>query len=233
MGRLAQALGEELAADGVSGFIHFPTTAHPVMQRASLSAGGRETGIMLAYLPPETRDLALGAPDAGRLAVTVVYQPILAAAAQRIHVPGRYEQVVLGMAADLGLGRRAAGAARPPSGESRLHHRFDPARELLRISVERIGADVAAAVASLMAATPAAVIHVDLPMNDPGIDDAVVSLGGSSFAFAAWLPGWAGHDVLRLQRLEHPTEAELSPRLWSPEAAALMAGIRTEILGPA
>ncbi len=50
-GRLGLALGEVLVSEGAVGFIHFPTTAHPVMQRALLSAGGRETGVMLAYLP--------------------------------------------------------------------------------------------------------------------------------------------------------------------------------------
>lgn len=44
MGRLGAALGELLVAEGVCGFVHFPTTAHAVMQRASVSAGGSRDG---------------------------------------------------------------------------------------------------------------------------------------------------------------------------------------------
>lgn len=226
MGRLALALGAAVASEGVSGFIHFPTTAHPVMQRASLSAGGRETGVMLAYLPPETRDTALGAPQHGRLAVTVVYQPVLEAAAQDVHLPRRYESLILGMADDLGLARSSAGPRRTPTAASRLSSTYDAGRGLLRISVERIGADAAAA-----AAAAAALVHVDLPLNDPGIDHAVEMLRRSSFAFAAWLPGWAGHDVLRMQRVDSPSDVELSPTLASPEAGALLRMIRAESPG--
>ena len=51
-----------------------------------------------------------------------------------------------------------------------------------------------------------------------------------SFVFAAWLPAWAGHDVLRLQYLAAPSDADLAPTLYSPEARALMAVIRSESL---
>ena len=68
MGRLAVAMGEMLTAGGAIGFVHYPTTAHEVMQRASLSSGGRETGIMLAFLPPETRDRAIAEPGDHRVA---------------------------------------------------------------------------------------------------------------------------------------------------------------------
>jgi len=233
MGRLALALFEAVAAQGAAGFIHFPTTAHPVMQRASLAAGGRETGVMLAYLPPQARDLELGAQGAGRLAVTVVYQPVAAAPAQRIHLPRRYAELILDLADALGLGRSEAGPPRTPAGESLLEHGSDAARGLERIAVERIGADIDAAVSSLASATAAALVHVDLPMNDPGIDHAVELLRRSGFAFAAWLPGWAGHDMLRMQQPASPSESELAPALFSPRAGALMRMIRAELSGSA
>ena len=120
MGRLGLALGEALAAEGAVGFIHFPTTAHPVMQRASLSAGGRETGVMLAYLPAETRDNAMGAVGEERLAVTVVYQPVLKAPSQNIYLPSRYGGLIRGFADGLGLSRSAAMPFRTPRGDSQL-----------------------------------------------------------------------------------------------------------------
>jgi hypothetical protein len=69
-------------------------------------------------------------------------------------------------------------------------------------------------------------------MSDPAIDHAVELLTQRSFAFAAWLPGWAGHDVLRLQRVVGATDAELSPSLHSPEARHLLSMISRELGGP-
>jgi GNAT superfamily N-acetyltransferase len=232
MGRLGVALAEALAAEGAVGFIHFPTTAHPVMQRASLSAGGRETGLMLAYLPAEARDTAMGAVGEERLAVTVVFQPVLKAPSQDIYLPRRYDGLIRGFADGLGLSRSAAGPFRMPSGESQLESGFDASRGLLRISADRIGADLATTVARVAATHAAGLVHVDLPMDDPAIDHAVEELRRSSYAFAAWLPGWAAHDVLRLQHVASPSDGELSPSLFSPEARALLAVIRTELLRP-
>lgn len=231
MGRLGLALGEMVAREGAVGFVHFPTTAHAVMQRASLSAGGRETGVMLAYLPAATGD-AVGAGGEGRLAVTVVYQPVGVARSQNNYVPRRYEGLLTNFADGLGLSRNVAEPLRTPSGDSRFDCVFDASRGLLRISVDRIGADLATAVASAVRSHAAGLVHVDLPMSDAALDHAVEELRLLSFAFAAWLPGWAGHDVLRLQHLPFLSDGELSPSLFSPDANALLTVIRTELLGP-
>ena len=55
MPRLAHALHERTRRDGFSGYIHYPTTAHDIMQRASVLNGGVETGIMLGYVPGHTK----------------------------------------------------------------------------------------------------------------------------------------------------------------------------------
>jgi len=230
MQHLSVGLGRELIALGVAGFVHFPTTAHEVMQRASVRAGGRETGIMLAYLPTEARDLEIGGHGDERLAVTVVYQPIGVAPPQPVALPRRHRTRMLALAHSVGLERHPI-ALRPPTRATTLHtHTIDGPRGLARISVERIGTDMADQVEAIMSASGAALVHVDLPMHDAAIDDAVELLCESSFAFAAWLPGWAGHDVLRLQHVAHPTAAELAPKLASDEASDLMAMIRSEIL---
>ncbi len=230
---LAVALAGLIASDGASGFIHFPTTAHEVMQRASLGSGGRETGIMLAYLPPDTRGRSEPAGDGGRLAVTVVYQPVAPAAAQEIFIPARYEELILGLATSLGLERSVAGPYVEPAGGSELTRAFEESRGLERVSVERIGSDTGARVEEIAGQSPATLIHVDLPMDDPGIDHATGQLLELGFAFAAWLPGWDGRDVLRLQRIADPTPDELAPDLFSPEARGLTEMIGAELSGRA
>ncbi len=233
MGRLALALVEVLAGEGAAGFIHFPTTAHPVMQRASLSAGGRETGVMVAYLPAPTRDLAMGAPTDDRVAVTVVYQPVLKAPAQSIYLPGRYGAMILGLADGLGLSRSAARTSRPPTGESRIERARDafPRARANHGRSHRSGhrhrGDRRGDEQRRGARAPGS------PDERPRDRRRRRAPPPSSFAFAAWLPGWAGHDVLRLQHVVAPSAAELSPSLFSSDAGILMTMIRAELLGTA
>ena len=229
MGRLGLALGELVISENANGFIHFPTTAHHLMQRASLGSGGRETGLMLAYLPPEARDLEIGAAAPGRLAVTIVYQPLRHAPHQEIHLPHRYRPLILELADRVGLSRTPVPAGSTPSAKTVLESTFDASRDLQRITIGRIGADVGEEVAALTSSAKAGLVHVDLPMSDPSIEDAVEQLRRSSFAFAGWLPGWRGYDVLRLQYLAASVGVD-EPTLYSAEAAALMNMIRAELL---
>ncbi len=231
MGRLAAVLRENIVADGAFGFVHFPTTAHTIMQKASLQSSGCETGIMLAYLPSEARDLTIGGGGEGRLAVTVVYQPLVEAPEHAIFLPDRYLDLIAGFADHLRLRRTLTRASEQATGETKVQSTVDMHRKLARLTIEQIGKDIAEAVASATAATGATLIQVDLPMDRPEIHYAVEELRAAGFAFAAWLPGWNDSDVLRLQLLRDSTESELHPVLYSPAANALAARIRGELEG--
>ena len=100
--------------------------------------------------------------------------------------------------------------ARLPRGRPRSPDRSDRIRSLERATLEHIGADVAEVAAGL-ADSEQDLVHVDLPMSDVAIDAATEALVAAGFVFAAWLPGWAGHDVLRLQRAR-PSQRERSGR---------------------
>ena len=56
-------------------------------------------------------------------------------------------------------------------------------------------------------------MHVDLPMSDPAIEHATGALLHAGFVYGAWLPGWAGADVLRLQRVRDPLGAHPAARV--------------------
>jgi hypothetical protein len=215
MTRMAALLSEQIVAGGAAGFVHFPTTAHQVMQRASLRGGGCETGVLVGYLP-------------GRLAVTAVYQPLAPAPPQAVHLPARYADLIAGLVQQAGLARTTRAWA-PPAGDTHRTRGTDAGRGLARIALHRIGADVAAALAAELSTVDEPLVHVDLPLHEPGVDAAVTALRGERFAFGAWLPGWAGHDVLRMQRLRDATPAELAPDLYSAPAKRMMAGIRREL----
>ena len=75
LGKLGGALRDLTVAEGYVGYVHYPTTAHDIMQKAATSGTGRETGLMLDYVPADVDYVDIDAPE-GRIAATVVYQPL-------------------------------------------------------------------------------------------------------------------------------------------------------------
>ena len=65
----------------------------------------------------------------------------------------------------------------------------------------------------------ALVTQVDLPLRDPGVDDAVERLSGLGFFFCGLLPELDAGDVLRLQRRRGERPRGCSPRRWRNEGA--------------
>lgn len=169
--------------------------------------------------------------------VELLEQPILRAPSQDIYLPRRYEPLIRKLSAEAPLATTHRQQVVVVDVRCRLvPQRDDEARDLERNIVDRIGPDIGAHPTSVAAITPTAVLHVDLPMNDPGIDDrgiddAVEQLRSRSFAFASRLSGSGGHDVLRLQLVASLTAGELHPTLVSAEARALMSLIREELFG--
>lgn len=229
LSRLAQALREKLVADGAVGFLHYPTTAHTIMQKASLKSGGCETGIMLAYMPPEARDLAIGGSGDDRLAVTVVYQPLAEAPGQAFFLPDLYHSLITGFAERLQLRRTSAGDPAKPAGSTILWQVTDQHSRRVRFVVDHVGDDFVERIASGIEESDAGVSHVDLTMDQPTVDHAVEKLRMLGFSFCAWLPGWNESDVLRLQFLKEPTAGELQPNLYSPAADQLAVLMRSEL----
>ena len=193
-------------------------------QRASIAAGGRETGILLGYIPALTADRTLERVAEGRLAVTVVYQPLSAAHEQQLFVPERYERTIAAIAGELELPRRWLGGE-AAAGPTTLKRSADRARSLERVRVDRVGADFGDATMQLVA-LDRDLVHVDLPMSDPAIEQATDALLDAGFVFGAWLPAWAGHDVLRLQRVRDGLPD--APQLVSDAAADLLSLIRAD-----
>lgn len=233
MRQMASQLRADIIADGFAGFIHFPTTAHIVMQKTSLQNGGCETGVMLACLPSEARDLTIGGSGADRLAVTVVYQPLVETPAREIFMPERYCHIISGFADHLQLRRTSTRTAAEPMGKTKSRSTFDTHSMRKRMAIEHIGTDFSEMVQSAMAHGEAGLFQVDLLMNQPEIEHAVEALRSLGFAFAAWLPGWDESDVLRLQLIKSPTTRELHPALHSSAANQIAALIRSELNSPA
>ncbi|MBW2390142.1 MAG: hypothetical protein JRG89_17185 [Deltaproteobacteria bacterium] len=232
--KLAARIGLELFGlsreIGLVGFHHYPTTAHPVMQKLAVQAGGVETGIMLDYIPGETDYKGFADEQAAqRLSTTVVYQPLAPAPPRDIYLPERYRELVAWLCAASKLDRRLhEPAAEPLSSRSQLVASVYPRRRLLRIEVRRSGADLVEAVARQTEGAEVDVIQLDLPLADSGVSLAVEVLRSEGFYYSALLPEYFEGDVLRLQKTTGPFQTALREKLATADACSLFAFIEKD-----
>lgn len=237
--RLAAGLTELVRLDGFTGYVHFPTTAHPIMQRASVSDGGVETGVMLSYVSADTRYEAIDDTResiAERLAATIAYQPLADAPARLVRLPSRYERLILGFYSSAGLTRENAPIERGNVTGGGANKFSDPSysarRGVLYSSVGRADREafdvrLTQLQAGLTRHDPE-VCHIDLPLDSPLIDEQVLQLNSLGFFFAGLLPEFAHTDVLRLQRLNVVDENAFSPELANPEARLILQQIAVD-----
>ena len=225
---MGRRLNEALVEDGFSAYVHYPTTAHTIMQKRSVSRGGVETGVMLDFVPAAT-DYRGFERQSRRLAATIVYQPVApVSTAAEITLPRRYEKLLRGLLSALPLRRDPVidgVSGMEPAVE--LEAETEPALDLLHVSVRRLGADFDDALDALLRTVSVCVAHVDLPLA-PGIDGAVEVLVARGFFFCGLLPDFGMGDVLRMQRLFDADEGSFAPQLANPGARALAQVMRSE-----
>jgi hypothetical protein len=194
-----------------------------------VGGSGRETGIMLAYVPAETeyRDIDR---RSGRLAATVVYQPFAPAPARAVVLPTRHRALIESLYRALALERRtlAAGGATDPGSESVVDSRFEPRRGYLHAFVGKAGANLGTRIGSLIDRHRPAIAHVDVVLDDPDIDSALGELGTLGFRYCALLPEFARTDVLRLQWIDSAVANAFEPDLANPDAVRLLAYITAD-----
>jgi len=222
--RLGAGIFEFCRQAGLVGFHHYPTTAHPIMQKLAVQGGGVETGVMLEYIPAGTRyrELVEGAAE-GRTAVVVVYQPLADALARDVFLPQRYAKTMTSLWERAGLRRwpRDPAASLPPA-PALLESIRDARRGLVRLEVEIAGADLCERVTVANKGAGAEIVQVDLRLSDPSVSVAVEALRPEGFFFCALLPEYRDGDVLRLQRLPDAAGGPVFPELATAGGRALL-----------
>ncbi|MCZ6852324.1 MAG: GNAT family N-acetyltransferase [Gammaproteobacteria bacterium] len=230
--QLGGALRERVLREGFIGYMHYPTTAHEIMQRSSVTGGGRETGVMLAYIADTTEYKALQ-QRVGRLAATVVYQPFAPAPPRDVLCPARYHRLLEQIYGYLDLPRvlrqASSSSSSPPGGEIASANHAE--RGLLSMTVTGSCEDVGERVSRLVKQHKPKIAHVDLPLDDLSVDRTVNELVDRGFFFCAVLPEFAHTDVLRLQMLDQPTPEDFQPELVNEQAQRLCEFMLQEVDG--
>jgi hypothetical protein len=227
--KLGAALRERVLREGFIGYVHYPTTAHDIMQRASVTNGGVETGVMLAYIAATTQYEAVE-QRAGRLAATVAYQPFAAAPPKDVTVPVRYNTLIEDIYRACELTRTSI---QPAPGDQRaevaeLTSADHAERGLLSLYLKQAGKGLREQVDTLIRRHQPKATHIDLPLDTARVDEIVGQLVDLGFFFCALLPEFTHTDVLRLQALHGPAAEDFEPDLVNAQAKRLCAGMRAE-----
>lgn len=232
--RIGAALTQWSLELGYTGYLHYPTTDHHVMQRQSVKAGF-EVGLMLGYIPAETDARMRAHGTRQRQAATIVYERLNSGAAGpavRACLPDYGGELIRTFASAIGLARDWQPAARRAGTSSRLSVARFEKRGLLRISVQQAGADLGERLQAAAPRAPAAAPERDWPcrqidfrMADPGIHPGVEAARRLGYRFCGWLPGFGEGDRLRLQWVDEAV-TDLAPDLVNPVARTVLAYIR-------
>lgn len=210
------------------GYLHYPTTAHEIMQKAAVSGTGRETGIMLGYVPSETTYENVESVPTGRLATTVVYQPISEAPPRDIIVPGRYADLIEDFASELGLVRHFSSAIVSDTvQQTKIQDVLDNRRSLRHVATTNVGDDFSELLDRIVSDPCADIVHVDFALDDPRVDEGVDLSFKRGFKFCAWLPEFRHTDVLRMQLIHDPTPEIFEPVLATQRAKAILEVIKS------
>jgi hypothetical protein len=231
LNRLGGLLNRMCVEAGYVGYVHYPTAAHEIMQKASVRSGF-ETGVMLDYIPAETDYREIDRSD-GRVAATVAYQPFAAAPQRELWISPRYFAVATQLYGAASLDRTfQVPDGLTPSRATEMTASFNQRRGLHHVHVAAVGTDFSRAL-DTAARADATVGHVDLCLDDPGVTVAVEELRKRGYFFCALLPEFAHTDVLRLQRLVSPTASSFAPKLANAGAIELLARMKREYETPA
>lgn len=225
---VAWQVGAQLAAWcgelGYSGFLHYPTSNHHIMQRQSVKKGF-ETGLMLGYIPAETDGKVQTTDQRLRQAATIVYEPLnepLAdPQASTAYLPADWADLIRQLAGDCRLPRQwREGMSDVPSALSQAELVDYPERKLARLTVLAVGEDLDGRLQDFaMYGRPC--LQVDFLMNDTAIAAGVALAASCDYRFCGWLPGYRRSDVIRLQKVD-PALTDMNPKLVNPTAQALL-----------
>ncbi len=211
---------------GYTGYLHYPTTDHHVMQRQSVKSGF-ETGLMLGYIPADTDGKVNDENNkrAGlRQAATIVYEPFEFDSPVAVHLPERFADAVEEMRYAIGLRRIWVTPVQSMASLSQYSTETFERRGLTRLIIISAASDVADVIETF-SKQAGHCLQIDFHMSDAGIDLGIASAVDAGFYFCGWLPGFDQSDVLRMQKVD-PGLTDMQPNVVNPTAQLLLQVMR-------
>lgn len=201
-------------AAGLTGLYVEAVTLHPYSQKANFATGGRETGMLLAYVPEGFTFKKIKDGDEAALTrqtAVLYYNPLNPGPARSVHAPARHRQMIRRIYDWVGLERVLREA--PAEARAALPAHAEIAVEVTRafghavISVVAPGLDLAQQLRSQLEELKLSridVISVDLPLAHPGTQLLAEEIEACGFSFCGIYPEkHRDGDLLRLHHLNN------------------------------
>ena len=232
LGKLKAHHSDAMSEFGLVGTYADAVAVHAITQKANVSIGAKETGLLLAEIPEFTEFRGFEEEPRQRGSVVVYYHAAHDAPEREVFVPERYRPLIESIYANLCLPRALrAPTRRETNSRSDVHVVVKGRRGLARIEVDTVGADLEEVIGQRfreLCLRRLDVIHVDLPLGDSTAMATVAALCGLGFFFGAIIPELRGGDVLRLQYLNNVAIDTNRLVLYADEAKHMLERILAE-----
>lgn len=204
---------------GMTGLYGEAVTLHPYSQKANFATGGRETGMLLAYVPEgfTFKKIKDGEESAQtRQTAVLFYNPLNPGAARTVHAPLRHRQMIQRIYDWAGLERGMAESS--PGARAALPAHAEIAVEVTRafghavISVVAPGLDLAQQLRAQLDELKLSridLIYVDLPLAHPATQLLAEEIEACGFSFCGIYP--EKHEEGDLLRLHHLNNVRVDP----------------------
>ena len=205
--RLAMVVMPAMMEWGLDGMYAEAVTAHPASQKAALSLGLHEVGLILGRQPPELEFIGFDAATGIRRATMVMYGQIAPDSRVRISVPGRYEGIIRRIYEVCELDREVV--VEPPREPEDLAPTTAVTTHLTsetryaRITVSDYGADFVKVLQELLLRFEHErfdVVALHMPLQNPHTGYFAGGLGELGLSFNAVLPRQGNGDEIVLGR---------------------------------
>jgi serine/threonine-protein kinase RsbW len=207
LGKIKAHHSDAMSEFGLVGTYADAVAVHPITQKANVSIGAKETGLLLAEIPEFTEFRGFDEEPRQRGSVVMYYHAAGEAPEREVFVPERYRALMESIYGNLGLPRVLRSPTRREANHrSEVHVVVKGRRGLARIEVDRVGADLEEVMRQRfreLCLCRLDVIHVDLPLGDATAMATVDALCALGFFFGAIIPELRGGDILRLQYLNN------------------------------
>jgi GNAT superfamily N-acetyltransferase len=240
---LTARMGARMAADhrdrGIVAARHVATGAHDRTQRLIADSGGVATGVLLGHVPAGTdyRGIEHGFGDS-RIGVVVYFQMWGRLDQLDVYLPERYADQVVDLYAQVGLERHVSRRQLTASSKgtpavlgwagSASH---DAQHGIAWLRFGELADDTARPAIELLEATRSRsqpVTYADVPIADPRSVELIELLNRRGFFFGALMPGTAGSEAIRLQRLDDVPIEPHAIVTASPQARLLLGWITAQ-----
>jgi serine/threonine-protein kinase RsbW len=196
--------------EGMYGIFSEATAAHPYSQKANLSLGATETGILLGYIPASVNYQAINkAAKKHRLSVVLFYLKTNQGHKNKIYAPPHHREIIELIYHHSGLsGSIVKDVTEPDLPEKTDLHSYERAdHNQLCITVLSYGKNFLSRIKSVLSHhmnKNVDCIYVDLPLSAPATTKLGEELEDLGFFFGGVFPNLqVSGDVLRLQKLHN------------------------------